>query len=208
MKYIDYYFVCSSPFAYMGHKIFLDIAARHGATIRYKPFDIYRVWENSGSVPGAKRTPARMRYRRIELQRISNFRGVPLNADPKFFPSNSELADRCIIALAEAGADPSNFMFRTIEGMWWREENIADRAQLAAYLAEAGHDAEKVLAEAGSEAVTAIRERNTDEAVGADSIGAPTYIYKGESFWGQDRLEYLDHMLKTGREAFSGLPQG
>jgi 2-hydroxychromene-2-carboxylate isomerase len=29
-------------------------------------------------------------------------------------------------------------------------------------------------------------------------FGAPTYIYKGEMFWGQDRLDFLERAVKQG----------
>jgi len=29
-----------------------------------------------------------------------------------------------------------------------------------------------------------------------DVFGAPTYVYKDELFWGQDRLDFLDRALE------------
>jgi len=29
-------------------------------------------------------------------------------------------------------------------------------------------------------------------------FGAPTYVYRNELFWGQDRLEFLDRALASG----------
>ena len=107
MTAIDYYFISSSPFAYLGHKAFHELAAKHGAEIRYKPINIGGVWEKSGSVPLGQRTPLRQRYRRIELQRIADMRGLPLELEPKFFPVDPGLADRCVIALVGRRADPA-----------------------------------------------------------------------------------------------------
>jgi 2-hydroxychromene-2-carboxylate isomerase len=58
---IDYYFTVASPWTYLGHALFQRIAARHGATIRYKPMPILEVFEATGSLPLAKRPPARQR---------------------------------------------------------------------------------------------------------------------------------------------------
>jgi 2-hydroxychromene-2-carboxylate isomerase len=38
----------------------------------------------------------------------------------------------------------------------------------------------------------------TEEALAAGVFGAPTYIYRGEMFWGQDRLDFLDRALAEG----------
>ena len=56
---------------------------------------------------------------------------------------------------------------------------------------------------AKSDAIAAIRAQNTQDAIDADAIGAPAYVVDGEVFWGQDRIEYVDRMLETGRAAYS-----
>lgn len=199
---IDYYFMCSSPFAYLGHNLFQEIAARHGAQICYRPIDIMGVWAGSGSVPVGKRTPTRQRYRKIELQRCAEFRGMQINVDPMYFPVDPRLADRTVIALDLMGINPAGFAWRTHEGVWKNEQNIADPSTIEAYLEAEGHDAAAVLALAEGDDAAQILERNTYEATEADAIGAPVYVLNGEPFWGQDRLEYLDRALQSGRAPF------
>lgn len=200
---IDYYLICSSPYAYLGHKALLDLAARHGATIRYRPIDIMGVWANSGSVPLGQRSALRQRYRRIELQRFAEWRDLPLNLNPKYFSVDSALADKIAIALIETGKDPAAFVWRAHCGVWANEEDIADAAQLAIYLKAEGHDADALIEFAQSAKAEKIRQDNTREAVEGDAVGAPVYVYQGEPFWGQDRLDLLDRMLQTKREPFA-----
>lgn len=199
---IDYFLISASPFAYLGHNAFHQLAARHGAEIRYRPISIAKVWEQSGSVPLAKRTPVRLRYRRIELQRIADIRGLPINLDPKFFPVDPTLSDRTVIALIEHGADPQGYLWRVHRGLWVEDANIADPQQLATYLREEGHDADEMLRAAQSAPSAETLERNTEAAVAVDAVGAPVYVLDGEPFWGQDRLDYLAHALETGRAPF------
>lgn len=199
---IDYYFICSSPYAYLGHGAFRDLVARHGATIRYRPIDIRGVWANSGSVPLSERTPLRQRYRRVELQRFAEWRGLPLKLEPKYFPVDSTLADKVAIALVEAGRDPAGYIWRAHRGVWANEENIADAGQLAGYLEAEGHDPQPLIDFAESRRAEEIRQANTQDAAAGDAVGAPVYVYRGEPFWGQDRLDLLDRMLETSRESF------
>jgi 2-hydroxychromene-2-carboxylate isomerase len=35
----------------------------------------------------------------------------------------------------------------------------------------------------------------TQEAIDRGIFGTPTYVYAGELFWGQDRLDFLDRAL-------------
>ncbi len=76
---------------------------------------------------------------------------------------------------------------------------------IADILGECGFNPDVVLEQAKSEKTAAIREENTKAAIAADAIGSPCYVYKGEPFWGQDRLDLLDHMITTGREPFRAL---
>ena len=200
---IDYYFTAASPFVYLGHDALMAIAGRHGKKIAFRPFNLAGVWSVSGAVPLGERSPTRQRYRLVELQRIAEMRGVELNLHPAHFPTNPELADRCIIAIVEAGSDPAGFVRAVGSALWAEERQIADETVMRELLQATGHDADKVLQDASGEATAAIRQQNTDAAIAADAIGAPSYVYQGEVFWGQDRLELLERMIASGRAPFS-----
>src|SRR4051812_43883583 len=86
IKVIQYFFVPLSPWAYLGHQRLLTLARQHGALIEPKPFDLGKVFAATGGVALPKRAPQRQAYRLQELQRWSEFLGVPLNLEPKFFP--------------------------------------------------------------------------------------------------------------------------
>ena len=196
---IDYYFFAPSPFTYLGHDLLRELAAKHGASVAYKPVDLMGVWAESGAVPPAKRPPVRQAYRLIELQRLSDYRGLPLNPKPAHFPVDATLADSCVIAIVEAGGDPHEFVTANCRSVWVEEADISDETVVRANLMAAGHDADTVIGRAGTPEVKEIRERNTREAIAANAPGVPAYVVGGEVFWGQDRLEHLDHMLASGR---------
>lgn len=200
---IDYYFTSASPFTYLGHQPLRAVAEKHGAKIDAKPVNLLGVWEISGAVMPAERPPVRQRYRQVELQRIADYRGVPINPKPRHFPVNATLADCSVIALAETGHDPLNYMERLFAGVWVNEEDISDEAVLARFLKAEGADADAILAAAREQHVTDIRARNTADAIAADVVGVPAYVLNGEVFWGQDRIEYLDHALATARKPFT-----
>lgn len=203
---IDYYMTTLSPFSYLGHQTLRAVVQKHGVDLRVKPMKLLAVFENSGAVLPAKRPPVRQRYRFLELQRVADYRNMPINPKPKFWPADPTLADRSIIALTEAGADPLSYMERIFAALWVNEENIADAAVLSSYLKAEGFDADTVLAAAETPDIADRHERNTRDAIAADAVGAPAYVLNGEVFWGQDRVEYLDHALASARAPFSARP--
>lgn len=200
---IDYYFTCISPFAYLGHTKLMEIANTHSKTVHFKPFNIFGVWEVSGAAPPAERPAVRQRYRKIEIQRTAVIRDICMNPSPEFFPTNPALADQCICALAHSGKDPAKFSHEVGRAVWERNLQVADEDVLVSLLSECGYDGKTILALSKSDEILTLRDANTKEAIAADAIGAPAYVYKGEVFWGQDRLEYLEQMIASDRRAFN-----
>lgn len=200
---IDYYFTCISPFAYLGHKKLMEMTNAHGKTVNFKPFNIFDVWEVSGAAPPAERPAVRQRYRKIEIQRAAVMRDTCMNPSPEFFPTNPAPADLCICALAHVDKDPSKFSQEVGRAVWERNLQVADDAVLISLLDECGFDGEAILSLSKTDEIAALRNTNTQEAIKADAIGAPAYVYKDEVFWGQDRLEYLEQMIASDRRAFT-----
>ena len=202
---IDYFFTSISPWTYIGHDAARALAAKHGAALAVRPVNLGGMFKVSGQVPLAERPAVRQRYRLIELQRFAHFRGKPLNVRPAHFPTDPTLADLTICAIVADGGDPLDYMGSVFSAVWAEEKNIADEATLAALLTEAGFDAAAILDKANTPAVAAVRAKNTEDAIAVDASGVPCFVLGGEPFWGQDRLDILDHALTTGRPPFRPL---
>ena len=80
---------------------------------------------------------------------------------------------------------------------WSEEKNMADETEVAAVIRGAGLDSGSVLEQARAPDTASRYEAFTDEAIARQVFGAPTYVYKEELFWGQDRLEFLDRALAS-----------
>jgi len=199
---IDYWFTLASPWAFLGHQAFLDLAKREDLTIRYKPVSLGEVFPQTGGLPLPKRHPARQRYRILELQRWREARGIALKLHPKHWPLPIAIPDRTIVAIVEAGADPGPYVRRAFKAIWVEDRDLKEDATLAALLDESGHDGKAMLAAAKSDTVGAIYEGRAQEAVDANVIGSPCYVLDGEVFWGQDRLPLLEAALTSGRKAY------
>ena len=200
---VDYYYSHVSPWAYLGHAAFLEMARRNDVTVVFRPIALGAVFSETGGVPLAKRNPARQRYRLIELQRWHDKRHMPLNLQPAYFPFDPTLVDRCAIAIQEAGGNPGDFARRVFRAIFVLDKNCADEHVLEGILADAGQDGKAVLAAASSEAIGALYEKNIADAIAADVIGSPCYVLHGEPFWGQDRIEILEDAIRSGRHAYS-----
>lgn len=192
-KRIEYYFSPMSPWTYLGHHRLGEIASAHGASIGVKPVDYGRIFPVSGGLPLAKRAAQRQKYRLVELERWRKVLNVPLVLQPKYFPYDTALASRVILA-AKTVSEAKAFQLAgaILRGCWAEERNMADESELAAAAKSVGLIGSELLAKAGEPDIQALYDRLTEEAIARDVFGAPTYVYNGELFWGQDRLEFLD----------------
>ncbi|WP_309682789.1 2-hydroxychromene-2-carboxylate isomerase, partial [Polaromonas sp.] len=190
---VDYYFTPQSPWTYLGHPRFAQIAQAAGAAVRVLPIDLGgKVFPISGGLPLGKRAPQRQAYRLLELRRYADYLGAPLNLKPSYFPVSGDDASRLIIAVnrhdgVEAALRISGAIFSAV---WAQQRHIADEKVLAQLLAECELSPDR-LEQSHSQAVQEQYEANTQQAIDAGVFGAPSYVINGEIFWGQDRLDFV-----------------
>lgn len=195
MTHIDYYFSTLSPFTYLTGTRLEAIAAKHSATITYKPLDIAALFGRTGGTPPKDRHESRKEYRLQELRRQSAKTGLKLNLQPMFWPTNPAPSSYAVIAAqAAGGGDLGGLVHAITRACWAEEKNIADDDVIRAALVGAGFDAG--LADSGMLAGAETYAANLEEAVSRGVFGAPFYIVGDERFWGQDRLDDLDlHLM-------------
>lgn len=191
MPHIDYYFAAVSPFVYLAGQRLEEIAARHGASISYKPLDPAGLFARTGGQPLAQRHESRRAYRLQELRRQSRKHGLVLNEQPLFWPVNPAPSGYAIIAAQAAGGGDLGALTHGLARACWAENrDIADDAVIASVMEQAGFD--PAVAQRGMLAAAETYAVNLEEAVSRGVFGVPFYLVDGEGFWGQDHLQDLD----------------
>lgn len=194
MAHIEYFTSPISTFAYLAGNRFELVAAKHKATVTYRPFDIVTNFERTGGLPLGKRHESRIAYRLQELKRISKRYGLAMNFKPAHFPTNPAPASYAIIAAQSAGGgDLAGLVQALLRACFEREQDVADDTVIRDCLSTNGFD--PTLADSGMMTGADVYARNTEDAVRLGVFGAPFYIVGEEKFWGQDRIEYLDAHL-------------
>jgi 2-hydroxychromene-2-carboxylate isomerase len=201
-RQVDYYFSFQSPWAYIGHDAFREVARTYGLTVNYKPVVLVDLFSETGGLPLMKRHPVRQRYRMVELQRWRDKRGLKFHLQPANWPFNARLADGVVIAAIEAGLDPEPFMRRAFAAVWEDQLNLTDPAVLTKLADESSLPGKHLVERSASEEIGAAYEQNRQDALAADVFGSPVYVLDGEVFWGQDRIELLADALKSGRASY------
>ena len=96
--------------------------------------------------------------------------------------------------------DARTFSFAVQRALWSEERDIADQETLRelarATIGEAGA---KLIAKRLPTNIQLMWEGNLAEAQRIGIFGTPTYVYRGELFWGQDRLAFLERAVAKTR---------
>lgn len=198
MPHIDYFFATISPFTYLAGRRPFEIAARHGATLTARPFDIMALFPRTGGTAPKDRHPSRMEYRAQDMVRQAARAGLPLHPRPAFWPTNPAPSSYAIIAAQQAGGgDLAALVAGITAAVWAQDRNIAEDEVIRDCLEAAGFD--PALADRGLLAGAETYAANLEEAVARGVFGAPFFITDGDArFWGQDRLDDLDaHLAGT-----------
>ncbi|WP_300544720.1 DsbA family protein [Maricaulis sp.] len=153
--------------------------------------------------------PGWMHYLLTDIGRLASFLGMPLAApdpDPVVMDESRKRAlpeqpyiphlTRIGIAASEAGRGLETLYAiskRIWSGQAWAREGVLEQA-----LEDAGLDARTILDTVHNEAgrLDRIIEGNEAALEAAGHWGVPTMVYKGEPFFGQDRIELLLWRLK------------
>jgi 2-hydroxychromene-2-carboxylate isomerase len=198
---ITCYFSPQSGYAYLGHARVRAIARAHGAAIQWRPVDILKVFAAGGSTAPAKQSPQRNAYRKQDIVRWATAAGIPINTEPKFWPTDTLPACRLIAAAIAAGEDPADLIGGCLAAVWARDLQIADPEVLYQLAAEAGLDALALAERAAGPEAAALVEAYTAEAIEKGVFGSPTYVIGDDVFFGQDRLHFVDAQLGAMAEA-------
>lgn len=191
MARIDYFFATVSPWVYLAGQRLEEIAARHGATIAYRPLDPAALFARTGGVPLAQRHDSRKAYRLQELRRQSARLGMKINLQPMFWPVNPAPSGYAVLAAQKAGGgDLGGLVHGLARACWAENRDVSDDEVIRAALVEAGFAAD--VADRGMLAAAEAYAANLEEAVARGVFGVPSYLVGDEAFWGQDRLEDLD----------------
>ena len=197
-KSIDYYLALSSPWTYLAGPRFADLVQRNQLEVNWKPYDIMRVFGLTGAKPVKQRPPQIQANRLTELGRWSKFLNMKLNLQPAHFPVDPTSAGRMVIAAAQTASDVMGLVNGYMSAVWAEQRHIGEAETLVAIAGEHGFDGQALLTKSKDLEVEAAFEKNTEDAIAANVFGSPIWIYEGELFWGQDRLDFVTRAVEGG----------
>ncbi len=97
----------------------------------------------------------------------------------------------------DSGGGAGGFAGVVLCGVWAQDRNIVEPHILAEMAAELGLDAAALLEADGRESYGQRGVGNSEQAIARGVFGIPIHIYRGAVFWDQDRLDFLERVLRA-----------
>lgn len=208
---IDHFYSIRSSFAYLGAARLNALGCQFGVEVVHRPMDLAALVEQLEDVKGAgpaerahagarvfESDPVRERYTRLEYRRWSRHLGIPINVDPVHHYGPRELPSGVVIAAQQRGLDAGRLSHALLEALWKDDRDVSDTAVVAAVIDHLalGVRGDDLCAEATRPEIMDILKANTRLAAERGVFGSPTYFYRGEQFFGQDRIDFLRRALE------------
>lgn len=187
---IAFYYDVVCPYAWMGSTRIEALAARHGATVDWKPILLGGVFKSIAApqVPAGSWSGARQRMIARDLVRQADRFGLSIQF-PAGHPRRSVEAMRLIVSAPEATRPALSHAL--YDAYWGQGRDLADRSVLA----EVAGRFELTLDRIDDPDIKAELRARTDEAVALGVFGVPAMVVGDRFWWGADRLDLVEAAL-------------
>jgi 2-hydroxychromene-2-carboxylate isomerase len=198
MFYLDFI----SPFAYLANTRLPELAARHGATIEYRPVDVMLAKLAAGNfTPSTRSLPAKARFIRRDRLGWAERYGVPMN-DPKAF--RAPRLNSGLLYAADQGSARA-YVDAAFHRVWGLGGDPDDDALLSAVAADAGLQPQSLFDYVHSSPAQLRYQECQKNAYSAGVFGVPMMMVDDQMYWGNDRLDFLDEWLAATGESQGSL---
>jgi len=196
-SYIEFYFDCSSPWTYLAFVEILPLSQRHNVEIIWKPIlvggvfnsvnqDVYQFRENPNIL--------KLEYSANDLNLWAKHRDINI-AKPKIFPINSVNAMRGCLFAMQQNCLPL-FAQKVFEAYWGRGLNISDEGIIMEIAEETGLSPQDFKQYIYSQQAKDLLMSNSAQLIEKKGFGSPTFFYRDQMFFGNDRLHLLEEVIR------------
>jgi 2-hydroxychromene-2-carboxylate isomerase len=184
---IDFWFMVGSTYSYLTVSRLHQVEAATGIQFRWRPFNVRAIMQEMNNIPFSTK-PIKLAYMWRDIERRASKYGFP-NKVPVPYPlRNFELANR-VAVLGETEGWCADYVRATYRRWFVDGKEAGAEPNLSESLREIGQDPGRIISAASHDSIGRALEAATTEAKELNIFGAPTFVTRGELFWGDDRLE-------------------
>ncbi len=196
---IKFYFDFSSPYGYFAAMKIEALASNYGRRLEWHPILLGVVFKTTGSVP-LTQIPIKGNYAVHDIARTARFHGIPYQ-HPSVFPLATQHAARAMLWVRTTYGDNKAVEFaKAVYHAYFVSGADVSQSDFIVQLATSlGVDG--CALEAGMAGAPVKDQLRAETALAMEQgvFGSPFMIVDGESFWGFDRFDQMEELLKNGK---------
>lgn len=185
---VDAFIDLRSPYSYLALQPAMALAERVGMRFNWWPF----ITDFRGAYGGeveqrSSRDVAKVKYLYMDCRRLARMQGLTIRSTVKLW--DASLASQAFL-FAKKHSRLWQFCQPMLDAFWRREFDLESAASLERMLVAAGLNGEQWREHLEKDATQDLA-RAMAHAESHGVFGAPTFVCRGELFWGGDRLDLL-----------------
>jgi len=186
--YIEFWFEFASTYSYLSAMRVETVAGGAGIDVAWQPFLLGPIFRKQGwDTSPFNLYPIKGEYMWRDVERHCERYGIPFKK-PAVFPRNSILAARVACIAMREGWCPE--FSRGVFGANFAEDrDISSPEVITEILNSVKKDGLEYLSRIKFPEFEGLLREQTAKAMNLGIFGAPSFIARGELFWGNDRLE-------------------
>jgi len=184
---IEFWFSVGSTYTYLTVSRLSQIEAASGVRFRWRPFSVLSIMQQMNNIPFSTK-PAKAAYMWRDIERRASFHGLSIGLPVPFPLRDFDLAN-CVAIVGEMEGWCPDYVRATYRRWFVDGREAGSEPNLSESLGEIGQDPSRVIPLARSDAIGSAYDAATDEARRLNIFGVPTFVTRGQVFWGDDRLE-------------------
>ena len=189
MKEVDFWFSIGSTYTYLSVNRLADVSKKENIKFNWYPFSVRKIMmdmDNIPFTPPSKKIKSDYMWRDIE--RRAKFYGFFANVPTPYPLKEFDLANQLAILGMNEGWGVK-YVTHTYKKWFQEGKEPAIEPNLSEVLNELNLNKDEIIENSNSANIKNQYLQNTENAYKAGVFGSPTFIHKGEVFWGDDRLE-------------------
>ena len=196
MPEIDFWYSIGSTYSFLTIKRLDNWCIEHDAKINWRPFNVRTVMSEQQNIPFAGK-PVKSAYMWRDIERRAAKYHIHANLPAPYPISDLPLANQvALLGITEGWSKTYTQILYDI----WFEDGVEAGSETA--ITEALHrcqrDPRLVLARARRPDIVEALETETRTAIRLGVFGTPSFVVRGEVFWGDDRLDDALSWVRVG----------
>lgn len=192
---IDFWFSVGSIYTYLAVMRLDRIEDTSDIRFRWRPFSIRAIMIEMDNRPMSR--PAKLAYMWRDIERRAAMYDFEFPGRPPYPLAGFDLANRVAILAEQEGWCP-DYVRATYRRWFLDHQEAGGEPNLSDSLKEIEQSPERVLRLAQSDEIKNAYDAATSEARSLGVFGVPTFVTRGELFWGDDRLDDAIRWHKSG----------